>query len=375
MNKKGFTLVELLAVIVILALLALLTSTAVTKLVKDAKDDLSDTQIQLIKSAADTWIADNINRLPSSGSCGYLTLEDLKYYGLLDNTILDPKNSEEILNDLKIKITTTTSAYGNPVSKSEVNPESIEGCSQIYYPFCTIAEDSTIQGLNAGAKYNCKVDPNRDPYIFYVLTSATENSATVNMIMDSNIRKDGTAIKEENPTDKGLVEWMNETDYNIYGGPTNEQLNDDGRCQVGGYCVSSLYGPITVLNHLESATATWTNLIPMTIKTFDDYTGSTHNIAKTYNMYARLPYRNEIYAHVSTRPEWLSTYLNPNEDYQNRPSSKGVSGYWTLTAYETYEAFYVNQVSAAVSDNLYMPFAGVRPVISVPINRIIQTNQ
>ena len=94
MNKKGFTLVELLAVIVILALLALLTSTAVTKLVKDAKNDLSETQMTLIKSAADTWIADNINKLPSSGSCGYLTLEDLKYYGLLDNTILDHKNSE-----------------------------------------------------------------------------------------------------------------------------------------------------------------------------------------------------------------------------------------------------------------------------------------
>ena len=132
MNKKGFTLVELLAVVVILALLALLTSTAVTKLVKDAKDDLSETQMQLIKSAADAWVADNLTKLPSAGECSYLTLEDLKKYGLIDSTVLDPKNSQEIPNDLKIKISTSTSEYGNPVSNVEVNPENIEGCEAIY---------------------------------------------------------------------------------------------------------------------------------------------------------------------------------------------------------------------------------------------------
>ena len=51
MNKKGFTLVELLAVIIILSLLALLASTSVSKIVKDSKSDLYDTQINLIKSA------------------------------------------------------------------------------------------------------------------------------------------------------------------------------------------------------------------------------------------------------------------------------------------------------------------------------------
>ncbi len=179
MNKKGFTLVELLAVIVILALLALLTSTAVTKLVKDAKNDLSDTQIQLIKSAADTWVADNLNNLPSSGSCGYLTLQDLKYYGLLDNVILDPKNNEEISNDLKIKITTTTSAYGNPVTKAEVNPESIEGCEPIYNSSCYAVEGD---GSNVGDKIACEIGDT--PEYFYVISN---DGSSIQMLTEKNI--------------------------------------------------------------------------------------------------------------------------------------------------------------------------------------------
>lgn len=132
MNKKGFTLVELLAVVIILALLALLTSTAVTKLVKDSKEDLYNTQIALIKSAAESWGADNLLDLPDSGECSYLTLADLKGYGLIDSDITDPRNNEPFSDDLKIKITTTLSSYGKPVTDFEVNPESIDGCSHFY---------------------------------------------------------------------------------------------------------------------------------------------------------------------------------------------------------------------------------------------------
>ncbi|MBQ2946714.1 MAG: prepilin-type N-terminal cleavage/methylation domain-containing protein [Bacilli bacterium] len=179
MNKKGFTLVELLAVIVILALLALLTSTAVTKLVRDAKNDLSETQIQLIKSAADTWVADNLNKLPSSGGCGYLTLEDLKYYGLLDNVILNPKNSEEIPNDLKIKITTTTSTYGNPVTNAEVNPDSIEGCEALYSPSCIVIQGT---GTSPGDKISCTYSNITES--FYVINNDGKN---IKMLTEYNI--------------------------------------------------------------------------------------------------------------------------------------------------------------------------------------------
>ena len=132
MNKRGFTLVELLAVIVILALLALLTSTAVTKIVKDSKENLSSVQIQNIKEAAEMWGADNLDKLPDAGDCNYITLGVLQDEGLIDNSIIDPKNSEEISSSLKIKISTTLSTSGNLITNYEVNPNSVEGCPSVY---------------------------------------------------------------------------------------------------------------------------------------------------------------------------------------------------------------------------------------------------
>ena len=126
--RRGFTLVELLAVIVILALLALLTSTAITKIVKDSKQTLSDTQLALIKSAAEMWGADNLDKLPDAGSCSYLTLQKLKDEGLINSSVVDAKTNEEISNDLKIKISTTTTPSGKQIVNYEVNPSSLDGC-------------------------------------------------------------------------------------------------------------------------------------------------------------------------------------------------------------------------------------------------------
>ncbi|MBE6139251.1 MAG: prepilin-type N-terminal cleavage/methylation domain-containing protein [Firmicutes bacterium] len=150
MNTKGFTLVELLAVVIILALLALLTSTAVTKLVSDAKNDLSNTQIKLIKEATEIWMADNLKQLPDNNQCGYLTLGDLKKYGLLDSKILDPKNNKNIDDDLIIKISATTSEYGKLIRNIEVNPENVDGCNH----FLTLAQYITDLYNNSTTKIN-----------------------------------------------------------------------------------------------------------------------------------------------------------------------------------------------------------------------------
>ena len=128
MNKKGFTLIELLAVIVILALLALITGTAVTKLISDSKEDLSNVQIQLIKSAAESWTADNIMDVPDAGECVYLTLKDLKEFGFIDSKVTNPKTNKEFSDDLKIKISSTLSEYNATVTTFEVDPTSVQGC-------------------------------------------------------------------------------------------------------------------------------------------------------------------------------------------------------------------------------------------------------
>ena len=128
MNKKAFTLIELLAVIVILSVLALLTSTSMTKILKDSRESISTTQMKLIESAAKTWGAANINKLPEAGNCAYITLKDLKNAGLLSSSIIDSTTNEELPNSLKVKISATANSNGNTITTYEINPESINGC-------------------------------------------------------------------------------------------------------------------------------------------------------------------------------------------------------------------------------------------------------
>lgn len=128
--NRGFTLVELLAVIIILSLLVLITSTVVTKVVKDAKRDISSVQKALIESAAKTWGSENIDKLPSEEECIYLTLEDLKNYGLIDSSIIDSNTGKEIPNDTNIKIS-ATSSNNMPIYTYEVGSEDIDACTKL----------------------------------------------------------------------------------------------------------------------------------------------------------------------------------------------------------------------------------------------------
>ena len=132
MNKKGFTLVELLAVIVIMALLALITTTSITKIIGDSKTKLSTAQIDLIKSAAEIWGADNINKLPKVNECSYITLKDLINQGLVDSSIIDPKDNKSISDNLKIKISNTLTEYGKEKIEYEVNSHSTNDCKWAY---------------------------------------------------------------------------------------------------------------------------------------------------------------------------------------------------------------------------------------------------
>ena len=102
--KKGFTLIELLAVIIVLALIGLVTIVGVSSIISKSKDDLYETQMKSIENAAKAWGNENIDKLPVAGECIYLTLDNLKTYGLLDTNIVDPKTDEKIDDSMKIKI-------------------------------------------------------------------------------------------------------------------------------------------------------------------------------------------------------------------------------------------------------------------------------
>jgi len=154
MNKKGFTLVELLAVVVILALIATLASTSIINVVKTSKSDLYDAQIELIKEAAKAWGAENLNLLPNSGKCKYITLNDLKEYGLLDKNMKNPNTNKEFEN-LNIKITSENTKYGTLNIEYIVDSDDVGGCDFVYAleSFETDSWNTIVSNVRAGKKY------------------------------------------------------------------------------------------------------------------------------------------------------------------------------------------------------------------------------
>lgn len=111
MNKKAFTLVELLAVIIILGIIALIAVPTVFKIIDSSKDELYNDQIVQIENAAKRWTVENayeeksykvtINELISGG---YLE-------GTKNNKVLDPRDKSEMTGCVIIDYDTNTNQY------------------------------------------------------------------------------------------------------------------------------------------------------------------------------------------------------------------------------------------------------------------------
>jgi prepilin-type N-terminal cleavage/methylation domain-containing protein len=77
MKNKGFTLIELMAVITILAILTLIIVPIVDKNIKKAKDVEYKMQIENIKIAAQNYYIDNITLRPKKGESDEVELSEL----------------------------------------------------------------------------------------------------------------------------------------------------------------------------------------------------------------------------------------------------------------------------------------------------------
>lgn len=106
MNKKGFTLVELLAVIILIGLMGIIIIPSVNKSINDMLKESYDDQVQTIELAASNWAADNPYSLPAEdGGVTTITLGTLKAGGYVDPDIINPDTDKSFPNDLLIEIT------------------------------------------------------------------------------------------------------------------------------------------------------------------------------------------------------------------------------------------------------------------------------
>lgn len=157
MNKKGLTLVELMAVIVVLAMVALIVTPNILSSVAKSHDRMYDTQLDNIKSAAKNWAADIISKrhclicIPEdnlvtgidcatqggegcmeapkeSGRSTSVFLSDLVDGGYLKDDFENPKTGKPFNRCLEVVITvdTDTGDYLYTIP----NPDTTESCGR-----------------------------------------------------------------------------------------------------------------------------------------------------------------------------------------------------------------------------------------------------
>ncbi len=110
--KKGFTLVELLAVIAVLALIAAISYPIVTGLLGDMKENASESQKREIIDAAKYWVQNNSGLLSDTVGAEYtLTVQRLKDEEYLSNEKLRDIETSAVLKKACVKITTQDHKY------------------------------------------------------------------------------------------------------------------------------------------------------------------------------------------------------------------------------------------------------------------------
>ncbi|MBE6152266.1 MAG: type II secretion system protein [Firmicutes bacterium] len=169
--KRGFTLIEVMAVITILAVIGLIAVIAVDKVIKDNNQKLYDVQVSNIEDAARTWGAKNIKYLPDNDfETISIPLLILKQEGLIDKDITNQKTGEKFFDDMYIDITYKDGIYnynliensGGTISDNLDSPtiiiydtinKEISLGNSLEIDGIVILRDGTIFELNSGSSY------------------------------------------------------------------------------------------------------------------------------------------------------------------------------------------------------------------------------
>lgn len=157
--KKGFTLIEVLAVIVILGLLIAIISPVVNNLLGDSEDVLSDKQVDSIVKASKKYMVEHSELLPEKSDSTAIYISDLIDNGVIDNDeVIDPKTKEEMNGCVVVN-------YNENFNQYEYN----------YRDDCTInitfdpeggSVDTTSKKVMIGKPYGELPEPTRDGYVF-----------------------------------------------------------------------------------------------------------------------------------------------------------------------------------------------------------------
>lgn len=119
-NNKGFTLVELIAVLSILAIILAIAIPYGLRTQNEQNEKMYNIEVEEIKSAAKGYVTENINslNLNEPGDSVNITLEMLYNEGFIQGIMVDPRNNKPIDEGFTV---TATLDSNNKINYSYIN--------------------------------------------------------------------------------------------------------------------------------------------------------------------------------------------------------------------------------------------------------------
>ena len=421
MNKKGFTLVELLGVLVVLSVILMIAFPLITTYINKSKQKAYDTQMGLIITGLKDYVIEHKEVLPVNDT-DYVTftLGQLKALGIVNNSVVNPLDGKEIDDSMEFKIIKDGSKYTYQIVESS----RLSRDDKNHTPYITlnghilnyIDLDSTYTELGASAtdydgkplsvtidktdldvstigvyqiRYEAIDSNNTKSYAirtvivgeFKILANGTvvyynpetntkctsaeavSVSGTKTGCMkwyvfnDDGKSKTVNLLLDHNTT--AAVPWITEEDY-IESGGTKEEFERE--------IISK--GPITALKQLKSDTSTWNKSInPRLIEANEIVTITEYPIWDNNFYYFHTNSQTQYKGAAGTNKyAWLFDNTRSCTQHGCNVADFSNSGYWTNTADSGYynNAWFVDR-SGILSDSGVNggDSNGVRPVITV----------
>ena len=101
MNNKGFTIIELSAIVLILAIIFLISFPSILNMTRADKEKEYSTMVDNLCLAGKSYIYSNLNNYDISTINNEITIdiEDLITYGNVDSNLKNPKTKRKVNND------------------------------------------------------------------------------------------------------------------------------------------------------------------------------------------------------------------------------------------------------------------------------------
>lgn len=105
MNRKGFSLIELMGIVILLSIISILVIPSIDSALRDFKNKSYNSQLQTIKLAANDWSTDNLGKYAmDDGQVVTIVLGQLKSGGYLEEELINTKTNEPFPDDMQINI-------------------------------------------------------------------------------------------------------------------------------------------------------------------------------------------------------------------------------------------------------------------------------